>query len=116
MDSGHKVAVFASFRPFQHVLTIFDSKNFQNQDRRILKRNIGLAITVAVCAVCYVVAMSSNAWFCASRKFDVAKIALAFGVLINAMQFAITYISIRMKNDVVNRLIAGINKIINERE
>lgn len=116
MDDDQKVAVFASFRPFQHILTIFDSNNFQNQPSHIYTRNMLQAITVAFFGVCYVVAMSSNAWFCVSRHFEVGDIALAFGVLINAMQFAITYITIRVKNETIVELITDIDEIINKRE
>lgn len=116
MSNIQKVPVFSTYKPFLHILTIYDWKNFHNQDRRILKRNICLAIVVSILALAFIVAMVCDAWFCVTNNFNVVEIGSAFGILINAVQFAITYNSIRMKSDLVNQLIAGMNKIINERK
>lgn len=115
MANGQKVAVFSSFRPFLHILNIYDWKRFQIQDRRLLLRNICEALVVSVFALAFIAANLCNVWYCLSHSFNVAQIPLAIAILINQLQFVITYIAIRRKNDLINEIIAGIGEIVNKR-
>lgn len=116
MERIKKVTVFAAFKPFFHIFTIFDLKNFRNQERRILLRHICQATTISMMVLAFIVAIWSDALYCITQKFIVVQIALAFGILINSIQLAITYISIQVKRDLVDEVIARLEKVIIHRE
>lgn len=116
MASKQKVAVFSAYKPLLHILTIYDMNNFQNQTRPILIRNICQAISLSIIFVSVTVALICDAWYFIDQHFHLADIALALGILISVTQLAITYISIRMKNDLANEVIAALEKIIIHRE
>lgn len=115
MTSGRKVAVFGAYEPFFRILTAYDAENLRNQDRSVLIRNIWRAIMISVLSLAFIGAMVCDVTYCLGYNFDVTKIASAFGVFINSIQVAITFISIRKKNDLLHKVIAGISKITNER-
>lgn len=115
MESSRKVAVFAAYKPFLCILTAYDAENLRNPDRCIWIRNIWRAAVISVLALSFSGVMVCDIRYCYGYHFDLAQIASAFGVFINSIQVAITFISIRKKNDLLHKVIAGISKITNER-
>lgn len=105
-----------SFRPFLRILHIYDSANFQHSDRRIVSRNIchGIAVTTILC--CFALAMLGTAWYCVHFAFDLSVVAVQIGLLINANQFAITYISFMLKKHRVDEVFGILAETISKRE
>lgn len=116
MVSDQKVSVMAAYRPFLHALTIFEVKNFQNQDRRTLHRNLCYAIALLLSFSMYIVAYSSNVWYILNQEFDIAKLAFQIGIFIGGAIFIITYISIKLNHIVVNEVVANLKKIVIKRK
>lgn len=116
MISGRKAVVLAAYKPFLHILTIYDAKNFQNQNRRTLARNICQCVIVSMLCIASIVAILCDIWYCfIGNRFDVAKMALPFGIIVNVMQLVITYASIGSQNRLVYEVIDGLEEIITNR-
>lgn len=116
MAIGGKVPAFSAYKPFLHILHIYKSENFQNQHRRILIRNTCQAIVYSACILSMAIFLMSDVKHCLSYNLHVAQIALPLGILVGVSQLIITYISIRMKDDLIDEVIANLNKIITKRE
>lgn len=108
--------VFSSYKPFLHVLSIYDSKNFHHKDPRILLRNICQAIAYSACIFAMAVFWICDLKQCFDYNFNMTRIVLPFGLLIGSAQLSITYISIRMKGDVFDEVIAKLQRIVTNRE
>lgn len=116
MGSGRKVSVFSTYKPLLRILTIYDWKNFQNQKRPTLTRNICQAIAISVLVLAFIVAFVCDVMHCLNHHFHVTQIALPLGLLIGSTQFALTFASIRMKDDLVNTVINDLHKIVMKRK
>ena len=78
--------------------------------------NVCQAIVFSTLFFGFTIAMLCDAWHCLCHNFYVAHIALALGVFIGATQLAITYISIRMNNGLVDEVIIDLSKIVTKRK
>lgn len=116
VSNEHKVAAFAAFKPFFHILSIYDWKNLQNSNRRIAFKHRCQAIAVFVAEICYFIVLVSGACLCMETDFNVTECATQIGLLINSTQLAITYMSIRLRKDHVNEVIININEVVLKRE
>lgn len=112
MNSEQKVTVLAAYKPFLHILTIYDSKNFESQEWRIRFRNTCQAIALLILYIGSVIAMYCDISFCFRNNFNVAHIALPFGIMINIIQLTIAYTSIRLKNYLVDRVMVYLETIV----
>lgn len=112
-----KVSIsFFAYKPVFHIFSIFDLKNFQNQEWRSLTRNICKAMIFSIIILAFIVALLTDAWYCMDHNFNVADFALAFGVLVNTSQYTITYISIQMKRNLVDEVIDTLEKVLIKRK
>lgn len=112
-----KVSIsFFAYKPVFHIFSIFDLKNFQNQEWRSLTRNICKAMIFSIIILAFIVALLTDSWYCMDHNFNVVDFALAFGVLINSSQLAITYISIQMKINLVDEVIDALEKVLIKRK
>lgn len=116
MEIERNVTVLAAYKPFLHILTIYNWNNFETQKWHIWIRNACQAFVLMMLYIATIVAMLCDAWYCFRSSFHVADIALPFGIMINILQLAITYISIRMKSHLVDEVIASLEKIIIHRK
>lgn len=116
MVNGQNVTVMAAFKPFIHMLTLYDSTNYRNLDRRTIIRHICQAITLSMISFALVIATVCNIWYCSNHQFNVTKIALPFALLIGVSQLSITFASIRIKSDLVVEVIDSLEAIILNRE
>lgn len=115
MKRVENVFVFAAYKPLLHIFSIFNLKKFRNQELCRSLCNICQAIAVSMITLAFIGALVFNTWYCMGKHFIVAQIALPFGILINSLQFAFTYISIRMRSGLVDEVIVGIGKIVKKR-
>lgn len=115
MASKRKIDVFGAFQPFLDIINICNSTNFRNVDKRIVIQNIFRAIAFAAIVFGFTMILLSDAWYCISVKFDFSVAAVQLGILINSLQFAITYISFRWKIRLTDELIQKLSRIINKR-
>lgn len=114
--ASQNVAVMAAYKPFHHALTIFDVRNFRNQDRRTSHRNLCYAIALLTLFSMFIVAYVSNVWHILNQEFDIAKLAFQIGIFIGGAIFIITYTSIKLNHVVVNEMLASLEKIIIKRK
>lgn len=116
MENRQKVAPFAAFKPFLHILTIYDPKNFQNGNRReiVFKRCQAFAFSVVCCA--FSIAAWFSGAFCLEHNFNVTEFSFQIAVFINSLQLTITYMSIRIDNDRVSQVIDNIGTTVAKRE
>lgn len=116
MENTLAKSTFSAYRPFLHILTIYDSKNLRNPDRRVRIRNICQAIVVSVFALDFIAAVVCNTLYCLDYNFDVAQVAFSIGIISNSLQVSITCILFQMKNDLVDKVISDIGQLVNERK
>lgn len=115
MGNEQRIDAFSAFRPFIRLLNIFDSANYQNSDQRLVIRNVCHASVFAILIFSLALTLVSDAWFCIGVKFDLSVSVLQLGLLINASQFAVTYISIRWRVQLINETIRNLNRMTNKR-
>lgn len=115
MGNEQRIDAFGAFRPFIRLLNIFDSANYQHSDQRLVIRNVCHASVFAILIFGLALSVVSDAWFCISVKLDLGVAALQLGLLINCGQFAITYISIRWRLQLINETIRNLNRMTNSR-
>lgn len=111
--SERKLDVFFSFRKFFYILTVFTWENFRNPDRRIVRKNQAIAIGKAILLFGVLVSVVGAGWHCISYKFDLAEIALPFGLMFTTAQMLITYATMRIKHKQLANVIARLGEIIN---
>lgn len=116
MANSQQVAVLAAYKPFLHILTIYDSKNFQNLDRHIIFSNRCQAIAVSVLIIAFSIGLYSVGLYCVVLNFDVGEVALQLALFINSLQLMITYVALRINNDDVDNVIAEISNIVTQRK
>lgn len=119
MATISQVTVFSAYKPIFNIFnifTIFDVKNFQNQERHILIRNVCQSMTLLMLILAFIIAILSDGWYCMDQNDKVTAFAFPFGILINASQLAITYISNQIKGDLADEVIARLEKVIIHRE
>lgn len=116
MKIEDEITVMATYKPLLHILTIYDWKNFQHQDRRTVFSNLLQAIAVSASAFGYFICLLCDAWYCIEHSFNVTKVAMQMALFISALQLAIAYITIRINNERVNDAISAINRIVTERK
>lgn len=116
MANERKVAVLAAYKPFLRSLTIYNSKNFQNQDQPTLARNRREAIAISIIFFGLFVSAYANTWYVHSKNFNVAAIPVPIGLFIGVLQHMITYAFVLMKNDQVDEVLACIEQTVLKRK
>lgn len=116
MANQQSVFVFATFKPLQRILTIYDWKNFQSQDRPVLIRHIRNAIVVALLLLNFLLGAYADISFCLDNNLDLNKIALPAAILITSPQIIVSYIAITVKSDLVNEVIGNLKEMVKKRK
>lgn len=114
MESYRAIDVFQPYKPLFHIVTVYNSKHFQDSDRRIW--NICAAIVFTALIFGIIVLIVGDTWYCISSKFDLREIALPFGVLISGVQMSINYAVIAVKHQQLERAISGLQERIQRRK
>lgn len=118
MSTGErKLRVFLAFRPFFHVLKIFNPSNFQNQNYRLVIQNVFIAIAMVVLFVVGELTVGFGClWYCFSYKFNLSETALPIGLLFTGTQMSVTYITMGLQHTELENALTGLEKKINKRK
>lgn len=107
--------VLRAYRPFVRILTIYNLKNFTNQSRRILFRNICLAILFTLTHIGCTLSTLSDVWYCHHHAWDLNVISLPFSLLLTVSQVTFSYISLVLNNRLVEEVIDCLQTVIDKR-
>lgn len=115
MSDVTSISVLRAFAPAYRMLTVYNLDNFRNANWRTILRNLVWAtLTTILLGSSFIVAMV-NVCYCYENKFQLRIIAMPIASYINTEQVTITYISMRMKLEQVDRVTASLNETINQR-
>lgn len=114
MESYRALDVFRPYKPLLHIVTVYNSKHFQDPDRRTL--NIWYAVVFTTFLFGIAVLIVGDTWYCLGYNFDLSEIALPFGVLISGVQMSINYVAIAIKSQALERAISGLQERIQNRK
>lgn len=115
-ENERKLDVFCHFRQFFHILTIFSWKNFRNQDRQSVRKNLAIGIGSALLQFGLLTAILGAGYSVYKRNFDLTKTALAFALMFTGATTGITYITMGSKHKQVADVIAGLVEKIDRRK
>lgn len=117
MPKNEEIVVLNAFRPFLTYLTIYKFDNFQNNDRRILSRNIwraiGLTVLLAVYSFIFVLSEFAE---CYKNNFDLAKIVQKLAFVVLGLPVPLIYLGLFWKSDKIIDVIDYLHGILVERK
>lgn len=116
MNADRELAVFHAFLPFYRLLNIFKVEKFRNSHPRCVPWNIFLAIVFSITLAGFTVSVMAQAWYCYVCNFELRIVAAPFGVMINAVQLAITYAAMMAKVDRMNAVVSSLQESVGERK
>lgn len=112
---GYRVLdVFHAYKPLLQIVTVYNSKHFQDPNRRFVNICYAFVSTIFIFAI--IVLILFDTWYCIGLKFDLREIALPFGVLISGVQMSIYYATFAIKYQQLESAISGLQKRIQRRK
>lgn len=118
MSTGDRnLRVFFAFRPFFHVLKVFNLSNYQNQKCRLVIQNIFIAIAMVALFILGELTVGFGClWYSFSYKFDLSKTALPIGLLFTGTQMSVTYITMGLQHRELENALTGLEEKIIRRK
>lgn len=115
MSDVASITVLRAFKPFYRMLTVYNSANFRNADKRTIFCNLWRATVATILIGSLAFATIVAVWYFFQNEFQLRIIAMPFATNITTYQINITYISMRLKLQQIDQVIASLNETINQR-
>lgn len=102
MSANPKIITLNAFEPFLRLLT--------NSNANIARTTI-----FGLLSLWYIIVMLIDLWYCYGFGFDLRVVAFPFAIFLNGTQLALSYASLWMNNEQIERTIIKVTKMVNKR-
>lgn len=107
--------VFQAFRPFLHILQVFNMDNFINYDLQIILRSIYKALVIIILLLSLCVVSSLNAWCYFKDELSFVQNVQQISAALGAIQMFVIFMSISKNNHQISDGIESLQTTVKNR-